>query len=425
MNSRDCEYQVSLSDMVMCLSGALDLVNVRISDHNEQVACISFFIAEALGMRGNDLVDVTLAGLLHDIGALSLKERLDLLKYDIEDTRRHSELGSRFLATFQPLAHLAPVVLNHHARWSHGRGRSAEGRPVSDASFIIHLADRISILINRGEEILTQAGHIIETIREGSGSIYVPEHVDAFLSIADREFFWFISASAYFETYLADRLRPLTVNMDAALLMQMAKLFGRVIDFRSSFTAIHSSRVSSVSRVLADKAGLPADEVETLAIAGYLHDLGKLVVPPEILDKPHPLSAEEWNVMKSHSFHTWRLLNSLKGIDAISRYASSHHERLDGKGYPFRYAAGQLSQGERIVAVADVFTALIEDRPYRPGMTVRQTFQVLDDMIVQNALDGDCIDVLKKNNPDVIDAIVMAERETLNEYAAIVRDRDN
>jgi response regulator RpfG family c-di-GMP phosphodiesterase len=212
MTRTDNEYHISLSDMIMCLSGALDLVNVRISDHNEQVACISLFIAEALGMRERDMVDVTLAGLLHDIGALSLKEHLDLLNYDIVDPRRHAELGSRFLSTFSPLAHLAPLVRCHHAHWNNGEGRTVEGRTVGDGSFIIHLADRISILIDKSEEILSQTGRIIETIRAGSGTIYAPEHVEAFLSIADREFFWFISTSSYFEKYLSDRLRPLTVD---------------------------------------------------------------------------------------------------------------------------------------------------------------------------------------------------------------------
>ncbi|HQL84131.1 MAG TPA: HDOD domain-containing protein, partial [Spirochaetota bacterium] len=91
MNRQDIEYHLPVSDMVMCLSSALDLVNVRIADHNEQVACISMFIAEALGMREADMVDVTLAGLLHDIGALSLKERLDLLNYEVVDAQRHAE----------------------------------------------------------------------------------------------------------------------------------------------------------------------------------------------------------------------------------------------------------------------------------------------------------------------------------------------
>lgn len=422
MNRRDNEYHLSVSDMVMCLSSALDLVNVRIADHNEQVACISMFIAEALGMREADMVDVTLAGLLHDIGALSLKERLDLLNYEIVDAQRHAELGARFLGTFAPLAYLAPLVRHHHTHWNHGQGRRSGGSLVGDGSFIIHLADRISILINKGEEVLSQTKRIIETIRSGSGKVFVPEHVDAFLSIADREFFWFISTSTHFEKYLADRIRPLTVYMDDGLLMQMGKLFGRVIDFRSSFTAIHSSRVSAVSRSLAEKAGLPGVEIRKLAIAGYLHDVGKLVVPPEILDKPAPLTAGEWNIMKSHSFHTWRLLGSLRGLDTISRYASSHHERIDGKGYPFHYSGDQIGVGERIVAVADVFTALIEDRPYRAGMTREQAFRVLDDMRKEGALDGDCIGVLESNYPAIIGTMAAAEREVMEEYEAIIKE---
>lgn len=424
MNRQENEYRLSVSDMVMCLSGALDLVNVRIADHNEQVACISMFIAEALGMREADMVDVTLAGLLHDIGALSLKERLDLLNYEVADAQRHSELGARFLGTFSPLAYLAPLVRHHHAHWNNGEGRIAAGSIVGDGSFIIHLADRIAILINKDEEILSQAKRIIETIRAGSGMIFKPEHVDAFLSIADREFFWFISTSSHFEKYLAERIRPLTVYMDDALLLQMGKLFGRVIDFRSSFTAIHSSRVSAVSRSLAGKAGMPGAEIRRLAIAGYLHDLGKLVVPPEILDKPAPLDAGEWNIMKSHSFHTWRLLGSLRGLETIARYASSHHERIDGRGYPFHYSGDRLGAGERIVAVADVFTALIEDRPYRAGMDRERAFRVLEDMSRENAIDGDCVGVLKSNYSEIIGSMAAAEREAREEYEAIIKDGD-
>ena len=422
MNRRENQYLISVSDMVLCLSSALDLVNVRIADHNEQVACISMFIAEALGMEEADMVEVTLAGLLHDIGALSLKDRLDLLNYEVVDPHRHAELGFRFMNAFTPLASLAPIVRHHHTRWNHGEGRTSDSLAVSDASFIIHLADRISILLNRGEEVLSQTKRIIDTVRAGSGPLFKPEHVDAFLSIADREFFWFISTSSHFVHYLADRIRPLTVHMDDGLLMQMAKLFGRVIDFRSSFTAIHSSRVSAVSRTLAEKAGMSLAEIRQLEIAGYLHDLGKLVVPPEILEKPAPLDEAEWNVMKSHSFHTWRLIGSLRGLETITRYASSHHERIDGRGYPFHHAGGSLGTGERIVAVADVFTALTEDRPYRPGLPRDRVFGVLEELRTENALDGDCVGVLKNNYPAIIESMTAAEREVMEEYRAFMRD---
>ena len=338
------EVSISLLDMLMCLSNALDMVSVRIADHNKQVACLSLFIAEALDIPRDELIEVTLAGLLHDIGALSLKDKLNLLDYDIEDTHRHSELGYRFLRGFTPLSHLAPIIRHHHAKWKHGETASHDDA-VSQASFIIHLADRIAILMHRDRPILSQMENIIETIRKGSGALFNPEHVEAFRSIADREFFWLASASCGTENFLTERLRDLAGELDFNSLTPMAELFGRVIDFRCSFTAIHSSRVSAVAEALGRYAGMSAESCHSLSVAGYLHDLGKLAVPAEILEKPAPLNEEEWCIMKSHSYHSWRLLRVIKGMDWITKCASSHHERIDGKGYPFRYSGNELGQG--------------------------------------------------------------------------------
>src|SRR5208337_2538002 len=102
-------------------------------------------------------------------------------------------------------------------------------------------------------------------------------------------------------------------------------------------------------------------------IAGLLHDIGKLSVPEDILEKPAPLDCSEVNKIKAHSFMTHRILENIGSLDKITQWASLHHERLNGTGYPYHYGKEKLPVGARIIAVADVFTALTENRPYRKG----------------------------------------------------------
>ncbi|MGC8574942.1 MAG: HD-GYP domain-containing protein [Caldisericum sp.] len=153
-----------------------------------------------------------------------------------------------------------------------------------------------------------------------------------------------------------------------------------------------------------------------MEIAGYLHDLGKLAVPKEILEKPDKLSTEEFNVVKSHTYYTYRILSCIPNFETINRWASFHHERLDGSGYPFRLSAFDLPLGSRIMAVADVFTALTEDRPYRAGMDVDKALKIIENMSQNNILDVYTVQLLKKNIAKVNEARIYSQTEALREY---------
>jgi HD-GYP domain-containing protein (c-di-GMP phosphodiesterase class II) len=134
-----------------------------------------------------------------------------------------------------------------------------------------------------------------------------------------------------------------------------------------------------------------------MAIAGYLHDIGKLTVPTEILEKPARLDEEEMNLMKSHVYYSYRILDSVKGLETINMWASFHHERMDGKGYPFHFRGESLPIGSRIMAVADVLTAISEDRPYRKGMDEETALFLIEDLGSKNALDREIIKIAKAN----------------------------
>lgn len=161
-----------------------------------------------------------------------------------------------------------------------------------------------------------------------------------------------------------------------------------------------------------------------MMIAGYLHDIGKLAVPAGIIEKPAELSWEEWNIIKSHPYHTARLLGGVENFDRITSWAASHHEKLNGNGYPFHYNEESLGTGERIMAVSDVFTALMEDRPYRRGLEAGEALEILDRMADQHDLDGGILATLKEYWPEMDRARIEAEEETAKDYADFISGID-
>ncbi|MCR5032214.1 MAG: HD-GYP domain-containing protein [Lachnospiraceae bacterium] len=148
---------------------------------------------------------------------------------------------------------------------------------------------------------------------------------------------------------------------------EMIVFFAEITENKSGQTGGHIKRVSEYSRVIAEAMDLPEDEVEEIRLASTMHDIGKLIVPAEILDKPGKLTDEEFALIKQHTTYGGELLEDVEGeVMQLSRkIALDHHERVDGKGYPAGKKAQEISLAGKIVAVADVYDALTSRRSYK------------------------------------------------------------
>lgn len=140
-----------------------------------------------------------------------------------------------------------------------------------------------------------------------------------------------------------------------------------------------------------------------MGVAGFLHDIGKLAVPPQVLDKPGKLTPQEMRVIRQHPYYTHQILAMVPGLETVTTWAALHHERLDGTGYPFRMR--DIPFGSRVIAVADVFTAITEDRPYRPGMERAQCLAVLNKLVQEHAIDGGIVESLRDHFDDIHRAV--------------------
>jgi len=409
--------KISTYELVLSLSKAIDLVSSRLADHHVKVALISLNLCNELQLPEETTHDILLAAALHDIGALSLKDRLTLLSFETDNPHEHARIGYRLLKSYKPFFNASEIVKYHHVSWSKGDGAFFRGNPVPLGSHIIHLADRISVLLGSQRDVLIESSFLTNLIIDRRGTLFNPDVVDAFTKIAERESFWLEAASP---AEISHSVFP-SIATNESDLLELTKLFSKTIDFRSRFTVTHSGGVAVCARNLAKLLGFSEKESLLIETAGYLHDLGKMAIPINVLEKPSALTKEENRLIRGHTYYTYRILAPLKELATINTWASYHHERLDGLGYPFRLKADQLSLGSRIISAADIFTAILEDRPYRPGMPQEKALRLLKNMRDEKALDPNIVSLIVSNF-DALDAARMeAQKESFREYNYITQ----
>ncbi|MDP1559628.1 MAG: HD domain-containing protein [Nitrosomonas sp.] len=361
--------RVDLSEATLAISDAVDLVGVKVLQHGKRVAFMALETARAFGIEASWQRELFRAALIHDCGVSSSEVHKHLVyELDWAGSREHCERGYQLIRDFAPFADLAELILYHHTHWE-----SPLRQEIAPEKFLlsnlIHLADRVDALVaqHQDSDLLIARKPIRARIEALAGSFFDPALVKAFLKISASEAFWLTLESHHLERqinevalYFAD-----TRELTSPELMQLAQIFARIVDDKSAFTAEHSIGVSRLACLLGRLAGLSAKDCELLEIAGLLHDIGKLRVPDGVLDKPGPLNEAEFAVIERHTFETWQILRRIRAFDQVAKWASFHHESITGSGYPFHRHGGEISIQARIVAVADVFQAMAQDRPYR------------------------------------------------------------
>ena len=390
--------QVDLWQLVYTLSDALDLVGVDDRYHGKRVAVMAATIGEELGWDRPALEMLFFGGLLHDSGVSSTRVHKQLVtELDWSRANEHCERGEELLSNFSPLAHLAPLVRYHHTHWDDLIRKDLAQQTVS-LSNLIYLADRVDALAveHYGQDLLLTRNRIRGTIGRYRETFFAPELVEAFLSVSVKEAFWLsLEPNHIKESATAWMPQPSLRKLDDADVRQLAKIFATIVDAKSPFTAEHSIGVAQLSRWLAECAQLSPDTCNQLEIAGMLHDIGKLMVPDEILEKPDKLDKTEMIVIRQHSFETYQILKQIRGFEEISGWAAYHHEALNGRGYPFHLGGDDLSIEARIVAASDVFQAMAQKRPYRPSISRKKILRKMQYRVRNGRLDGDLVGLVE------------------------------
>ncbi len=412
------ELTVNLGNLLLSISDAMDLAAPDISSHQLRTGYVAWRMARAGKLDDREVERIFVAALVHDVGALSLEEKQRVHRFEIDDLDLHCRIGAELVAGTPVLAHAAGLVRHHHRQWTDW------DQPITDTdvlgSQILLLADFVERQIDRSCFILHQHEAIVDRVRSISDQLVHHDVVDLFVEVARPEEFWFDLVSPRIYSTLLHSGPHRRVSVDLEQIESVATLLSHIVDYRSRFTSTHSAGVAESAVQIAQRFGLGELDVRLLGIAGVTHDLGKLAVPNAILDKPERLSAAETAVMRQHSYFTYTILKSIEGFGQIADWAGLHHEKLDGEGYPFHLAGDRLSTGARILAVADVFTALVEDRPYRQGFDRVRVQSILQEEVHLHRLDRRIVEVLFDNYSEIRQSARDRATEALAYYQKIL-----
>lgn len=433
---------LDMGQVLIALSRALDITEGQPPGHAMRAACISSYIARALGLDADTAADVFYTTLLKDLGCSSNAARIcalyltdDLtfkhdfkligdslpqaLRFVLNHTGLQSGLASRFRAVLnivrnggeivselietrcQRGAEIArrigfsePVATGIHDLDEHWDG---SGRPSGLKFEAISLYGRIALLCQVTDVFHTSSGPkaALHEISLRRGTWFDPKLVDCLHDIADNAF-WDDLADPHLEARMRQCDAARNVRLDGRVgLDEIAAGFAEVIDAKSPFTAGHSARVALYAEMIADEFGFSLERRSVLGRAALLHDIGKLGVSNQILDKPGKLDEAEWRAIRAHPVDGCAILGSVDAFAYLARIAEAHHERIDGKGYPYGLGEQDLDLETRIVCVADVFDALTADRPYRAAMPLERAISI---MVADagTAFDPDCVQALQR-----------------------------
>ncbi|SFG64778.1 putative two-component system response regulator [Desulfotomaculum arcticum] len=170
----------------------------------------------------------------------------------------------------------------------------------------------------------------------------------------------------------------------------------RIIDARDAYTRGHSERVARVAGRIAQKMGLDESSIANIKKGAIVHDIGKVGLSSELIRKPGLLTREEYSIVQQHTLVGEKIMASLSTARHLLVFIRNHHEKLDGSGYPDGLKAGEIPLGVRILSVADVFDALISDRPYRKALSIDQAISLLWEEVHKGWWDGEAVDALQR-----------------------------
>lgn len=361
------DLDLNINQVLAILLKALDHIDVRLVDHGRRVAYIVYKMMQADGTYSRkDMQEICIVAALHDIGAYKTDEIDHMMRFESVDVFDHSIYGYLFLKHMSPLSKWADVVLYHHLNYELYPRFDGEHLKVAD---MIHLADRIDVMLQtkgrwldpdelHGQEDSRFGRRTVELFRRVSGECDL--RLDLMSGLYLNELAVFEASAEYQEETLLDFIRMIACS----------------IDFRSESTLSHVTTTVSLSQALGRLFRLDEKEMKKIRLGAYLHDIGKISTPLEILEKPESLTPKEMQVMQKHIDTTREILRGRIDEDVI-QIACRHHEKIDGSGYPGRLTGEQLTLNERIVAVADIISALTGVRSYKKSFPKETVLEIL------------------------------------------------
>lgn len=389
--------KLDVMGLITACSYALDCVEAELAkvtnNHSKRVAYMAVCVAEQMKISGECLQDLAECAMLHD-NALTqyIHEELhnDLKQNEYKKLGIHCSLGEKNIRNLTFHGDVTNVILYHH---ENADGTGPFGKKWNEVPLfarIIHMCDIVDVYSRPIKFSTDEWKMVVKFLEKSEGTLFDLDCTDAFFKAFSEESFSLLRNETL-DNVLSKKSPHIKQELDFSQIKSLAKFFANIIDYKSPFTSTHSIGVAEDAEKLSRFMGFDEETCQKMYLAGALHDIGKVGIGNEILEKPGKLTDEEFRTMKHHAAYTYYILSGIDDFEEMRDWAAFHHERLDGTGYPFGKKASELNVQERIMVCVDIYQALTESRPYKQGMSHEKACGILSDMQNRGWLDGDIV----------------------------------
>jgi len=383
-----------MDSLIKAITAALDTVEKELigasTNHGKRIAVLCAKMGKLLGKNTEEIMGLTNCALLHDNALTEYIQAARTNGHYDSSMKIHCEFGQRNVDALLINANVKDFILYHHER-SDGKGPFAihEGEGPMEAE-LIAIADSIDVIYHLQTLKSGDLGTVIKKIKEDTGKKYGKTAAQTMLEVLDLITLESLTDNAIYDT-CDTYLTPWIVDIEDQVIMNLVTFISGIIDYKSVFTQKHTTQIANRAWFMGEYYKYNQTEKAKLYLAAALHDIGKLETPAAILEKQGKLTDEEFLIIKEHVRKTWELLKDIDGFQDICQWASNHHEKLDGTGYPFGKKAGELDFNSRLLACIDIYQAVSEKRPYHPLRDHESAMQILFKMADNGGIDKDIV----------------------------------
>ncbi|WP_051280212.1 HD-GYP domain-containing protein [Anaerovorax odorimutans] len=399
-------------DVINIIRNTLKLVDERLMDHGGRVAYILYnMLKHSNKYNEQEKNNICILGIFHDIGAYKTDEIDKLLKFETNNILDHSIYGYLFLKYLTPFGKMSEAILYHHMEYVKFNQINSDYK---DIALLINLADRIDILLqNHRDNFKTSEITIHSALK------FDPLHIEMFEKCYKETNLKAELLNGEYENKLQNFLTNIQFTNEEINSYLIMLIFS--IDFRSVNTVTHTIDTICVSMEIARLLNYNKKELAYIYYGSMLHDIGKIAIPMNIVEYPGKLNNNAMTIMKTHIDITREIIEGIIDQD-ICDIAVRHHEKLDGTGYPDGLKGENLTESQRIVAVADIVSALNGKRSYKEPFSPEKTISIIKQMRDGGKLCPKICNLVICNYDEIINRVRMVSNQITPIYLNIAQE---
>ena len=382
--------KIAMDRLCVVFAKAFDIIEKEqlgaSENHSMRVAALCIAMGSRLGYDDDTVSAITTCGMFHDSALTEYHLSQESGALQEQNMALHCERGQGNVSWLPFNTNIDQLILYHHERGDgNGPFRKKENEIPLEAA-LIAAADAVDATHHLQRISNEKLPELHGKIMLNANTYSTRAAVEVLLDVLNEDLLIKLRDENIMQT-IERELPRWEVDINDSRIIRVGEFIARVIDYKSKFTRMHTSQIANRAWIMAEYYGYGSEDRNALFLAASLHDVGKIGIPTEILEKPGKLDADEFSIIKLHVKNTLDWLGEVPDFEQIRNWASDHHEKFDGLGYSRNKTEAELDFNSRLMACIDIYQAVCEPRPYHGARTHEETMQILYEMSAKGQID--------------------------------------